>query len=115
MNKLKIATRLMLLIGVLAALLMAVGLTGLSGINQSNAALKTVYEDRTVPMGQLADVQHQVLLNRVVDAASARRTRRAIHPLDRAVNSYTEDRRAGHSRPSGLVPALTCSGCGLAL
>ncbi|MBK9441297.1 MAG: Tar ligand binding domain-containing protein [Comamonadaceae bacterium] len=70
MNKLKIATRLMLLMGVLAALLGAVGLTGLSGISQSNAALKTVYEDRTVPMGQLGDVQHQLLLNRLAIANS---------------------------------------------
>jgi PAS domain S-box-containing protein len=68
MLNLKISTRLMLLIGALAALLLAIGLTGLSGISQSNAALKTVYEDRTVPMGQLADLQHQVLLNRLAIA-----------------------------------------------
>ncbi len=70
MNKLKIATRLMLLMGVLAALLIAIGLTGLWGISQSNAALKSVYEDRTVPMGQLGDIQHQVLLNRLAIANS---------------------------------------------
>ena len=51
----------------------------------------------------------------VVDAASARRTRQSLHPLDQAANSYAEDRRAGHSRPGGLLPALTCSACGLAL
>lgn len=70
MNNLKIATRLMLLIGILAALLMAIGLTGLSGISQSNAALKSVYEDRTIPMGQLGDIQHQVLLTRLAIANS---------------------------------------------
>ena len=68
MKNLKISTRLMLLIGTLAILLMAIGLTGLSGISQSNAALKSVYEDRTIPMGQLGDVQHQVLLNRLAIA-----------------------------------------------
>jgi methyl-accepting chemotaxis protein-1 (serine sensor receptor) len=68
MRNLKISTRLMLLIGALAALLLAIGLTGLSGISQSNAALKSVYEDRTIPMGQLGDVQHQVLLNRLAIA-----------------------------------------------
>ena len=46
MNNLKIATRQVLLIGALAALLLVIGLTGLSGISQSNAALKSVYEDR---------------------------------------------------------------------
>lgn len=70
MNNLKIATRLMLLISVLAALLMAIGLTGLPGISQSNAALKSVYEDRTIPMRQLGDVQHQLLLNRLAIANS---------------------------------------------
>jgi len=70
MNNLKIATRLMLLIGALGAMLLAVGLTGLSGISQSNAALKTVYEDRTIPMGQLGDVQHRLLLNRLAIANS---------------------------------------------
>ena len=68
MRNLKISTRLMLLIGTLAILLMAIGLTGLSGISQSNTALKSVYEDRTIPMGQLGDVQHQVLLNRLAIA-----------------------------------------------
>jgi methyl-accepting chemotaxis protein-1 (serine sensor receptor) len=51
-------------------MLVAIGLTGLSGISQSNAALKSVYEDRTIPMGQLGDVQHQVLLNRLAIANS---------------------------------------------
>jgi methyl-accepting chemotaxis protein len=68
MNQLKISTRLMLLIGSLAVLLLAIGLTGLSGISQSNAALRSVYEDRTVPIWQLGDVQHQVLLNRLAIA-----------------------------------------------
>jgi methyl-accepting chemotaxis protein-1 (serine sensor receptor) len=68
MKNLKISTRLVVLIGALAILLMAVGLTGLSGISQSNAALKSVYEDRTIPTGQLGDVQHKVLLNRLAIA-----------------------------------------------
>ncbi len=68
MNKLKISTRLWMLIGALAVMLTAIGLTGLSGISRSNTALKSVYEDRTIPMGQLGDVQHQVLLNRLAIA-----------------------------------------------
>jgi methyl-accepting chemotaxis protein len=69
-RNLKISTRLMMLIGTLAVMLVAIGLTGLSGISQSNTALKSVYEDRTIPMGQLGDVQHQVLLNRLAIANS---------------------------------------------
>jgi methyl-accepting chemotaxis protein-1 (serine sensor receptor) len=70
MHNLKISTRLMLLLGTLAVMLVTIGLTGLSGISQSNDALKSVYEDRTIPMGQLGDVQHQVLLNRLAIANS---------------------------------------------
>jgi methyl-accepting chemotaxis protein-1 (serine sensor receptor) len=70
MHNLKISTRLMLLLGTLAFMLVASGLTGLLGISQSNDALKSVYQDRTIPMGQLGDVQHQVLLNRLAIANS---------------------------------------------
>ena len=70
MRNLKISTRLILLIGTLAAMLVATGLAGMSGISQSNAALQSVYQDRTIPMGQLADIQHQMLLNRLAIANS---------------------------------------------
>jgi methyl-accepting chemotaxis protein-1 (serine sensor receptor) len=70
MHNLKISTRLLLLVGTMAVMLVAIGLTGLSGISQSNEALKSVYQDRTIPMGQLGDVQHQVLLNRLAIANS---------------------------------------------
>ena len=56
MNNFKISTRLVILIGVLSALLIATGSIGLFGISQSNGALKTVYEDRTISLGQVADV-----------------------------------------------------------
>jgi methyl-accepting chemotaxis protein-1 (serine sensor receptor) len=70
MRNLKISTRLMLWFGALAAMLVAIGFMGLSGISQSNAALESVFEDRTIPMRQLGDVQHMVLLNRLAIANS---------------------------------------------
>ena len=39
----------------------AVGFSGLWGMKQSNEGLRTVYEDRTVPALQLADIQHHQL------------------------------------------------------
>jgi methyl-accepting chemotaxis protein len=66
MNNLKISTRLLILIGLLAALLTAIGSYGLYGIQQSNAALKTVYEDRTVALEQLADINYLMMRNRVL-------------------------------------------------
>jgi len=65
MNNLKVSTRLSLLIGVLAALIVAIGGLGLHGIGQSNDALKSVYEDRTVPATQLGEIRALQLGNRM--------------------------------------------------
>ena len=70
MNNFKISTRLMLLIGLLSALLVAIGSIGLFGISQSNTALKSVYEDRTVPASQIAEINQLNLLNRLAIAGS---------------------------------------------
>ena len=70
MNNLKISTRLVMLIGVLSVLLIAIGSLGLFGISTANQALQTVYEDRTVPMGQIADIQKNMLSNRLAIAGS---------------------------------------------
>ena len=70
MNNLKISTRLVILISILSAMLMAIGGVGLFGISQSNNALKTVYEDRTVPMAEISNIQRLLLRNRLrLDAA----------------------------------------------
>jgi methyl-accepting chemotaxis protein-1 (serine sensor receptor) len=65
MNQLKISTRLTLLVAVMSLLLLAIGGVGLFGIERSNGALQRVYEDRTVPMGQIADIQQLLLRNRL--------------------------------------------------
>jgi methyl-accepting chemotaxis protein len=65
MNKLKISTRLLLLIGLLSLLLIGAGGVGLFGIAQSNEALRSVYEDRSIPLGQIADIQKRLLENRL--------------------------------------------------
>jgi hypothetical protein len=65
MSQLNISTRLLILIGMLSALLVGVGTLGLFGIVKANDTLKSVYEDRAVPLVQLGDVQHQVMRNRL--------------------------------------------------
>ncbi|MFY8089015.1 MAG: MCP four helix bundle domain-containing protein, partial [Rubrivivax sp.] len=55
-----------MLTGVLCALLFPVGSLGLFGIGKSNDSMKTVYDDRLVPMGQLADINYLVTRNRVL-------------------------------------------------
>ncbi len=70
MNNLKISTRLVMLIGILSVLLIAIGSLGLFGISTTNEALHSVYEDRTVPMGKLSDIQENLLRNRLAIANS---------------------------------------------
>jgi methyl-accepting chemotaxis protein-1 (serine sensor receptor) len=57
MNALKVSTRLALTTGVLVLLLALVGAMGLFGLSATNQSLKTVYDDRVVPMGQLSHLQ----------------------------------------------------------
>ncbi|MBC7216262.1 MAG: Tar ligand binding domain-containing protein [Burkholderiaceae bacterium] len=72
MNHFKISTRLSLLVAVLSIVVLVVGAMGLFGTSQSNAALKTVYENRTVALGQLTDMERLLLSSRLalVDAQS---------------------------------------------
>jgi methyl-accepting chemotaxis protein len=65
MNNLKVSTRLTMLIGVLLALLAAIGSLGLFGISESNDALKTVYADCIVPSTQLGEIRALQLTNRM--------------------------------------------------
>lgn len=66
MNKWKISTRLSILIGILSILLVGIGAIGLYGIIKSNDALKTVYEDRIVALGQIDEISYLVSRNRVL-------------------------------------------------
>ena len=70
MSNLKISTRLLILIGLLSALLIAIGSIGLFGISKTNDALRSVYEDRTVHTGQIAQIQRLLLRNRLAIAVS---------------------------------------------
>jgi methyl-accepting chemotaxis protein-1 (serine sensor receptor) len=84
LNNLKISTRLTLLIGVLASLLVLVGSIGLYGVSKSNSALQTVYLDRTIPIGQLADINYQGLRNRYEIAAAL------LDPSDKRIKQSVE-------------------------
>ncbi|MDY0106205.1 MAG: methyl-accepting chemotaxis protein [Giesbergeria sp.] len=65
MNHLKISTRLVLLIGLMSVLMLIVGGIGLYGTDQTREGLRTVYEDRAVPLGQLSHIQANLLENRL--------------------------------------------------
>ncbi len=70
MNSLKISTRLGVLVGVLIVLLIVQGALGLFGIDRADDALKKVYQDRTVPIGQLGEIRALLLGNRIAITAA---------------------------------------------
>ncbi len=70
MNSFKISTRLSMLIGVLATLMLIVGGLGLYGQQASNTTLKSVYEDRTVPAAQLGEIRALQLASRLAAATA---------------------------------------------
>ncbi|WP_082497854.1 methyl-accepting chemotaxis protein [Pseudorhodoferax sp. Leaf267] len=65
MNNIKIVTRLNLIIGFMATLLIGIGLTGILAQQRSNTALRTTYEDRLVPLGQISDLGRGTDSNRI--------------------------------------------------
>ena len=70
MNNLKISTRLMVLIAILSLLLLAIGGLGLMATSRANDGLESVYRDRLVATGEIAEIQRQLLRNRLAVAVS---------------------------------------------
>ena len=68
MNDIKISTKLSILIAILAVLMVSIGSIGIFGNIQADASLKTVYEDRAVPLGQLSEIQYLQLRNQMAVA-----------------------------------------------
>ncbi len=66
MNQLKISTRLALQISFLSLLLLIIGGIGLWGTAKSNGALQTTYDDRLVPLRQLADIKGLMQYNQML-------------------------------------------------
>jgi len=65
-NNMTIKSRLILVIGMLSVLLIGVGGLGLNGLSQTNDAFRGVYQDRAVPLGDLAlivDRMQRIRLN----------------------------------------------------
>ncbi len=65
LNNLTIKARLILVVGFMSLLAITLGALGLSGMNKANQGLLSVYADRTVPMGTLAEINAKLLDNRI--------------------------------------------------
>ena len=68
MNQFKISTRLILLVATLSFMLIAGAAMGLYGITKGNDGLKTVYEDRTVPLATLGNIMQLTQRNMLLIA-----------------------------------------------
>ncbi|MDO9164975.1 MAG: methyl-accepting chemotaxis protein, partial [Rhodoferax sp.] len=66
----KISTRLMLLGGTMSALVIVIAGLGLFGMDASSTALRSVYENRTVPVGQTGEIEAMILENRLAIAVA---------------------------------------------
>jgi methyl-accepting chemotaxis protein len=67
-DKMKVATRLLLLAGVLILFLLTLGVLGVFGMRESNEGMETVYNDRVVPLKDLKLIADRYAVN-IVDAS----------------------------------------------
>jgi methyl-accepting chemotaxis protein len=62
---LTIRSRLILILALLSLLALATSAVGLLGMSKTNEGLRSVYEDRTIPMGQLGHIENLILDNQL--------------------------------------------------
>lgn len=72
MNTLKISTRLMMLVALLAITLPLIAWLGLHGLYSANQRMRAIYDDRLVATAQLGRVTEQLVMNRLAFNSVAR-------------------------------------------
>jgi methyl-accepting chemotaxis protein len=70
LKNITIKSRLFLMICIMSVTLAGVGMLGLGGIIKSNEAVRTVYEDRTIALGQISEIEALLLKNRLALAVA---------------------------------------------
>ena len=98
LNNLTIKARLILIVSLMSLLAISLGALGLTGMKKANQGLLTVYADRTVPMGQLAEINAKLLDNRIAavnslvfkgeDQKNIERIRQNILDISRIWDAY---------------------------
>jgi len=71
MKNASVKVRILSVLAALTVLLIAIGIMGLMGLSKSNEGLRTVYEDRTVPLmdlGLIIDMANRIRTNAVIAA-----------------------------------------------
>ncbi len=67
---LTIKSRLMLMLAFMAVMLVIGSFMGLGGMAQNEEGLRTVYQDRTIPLGQISSMESMLLQNRIAITAA---------------------------------------------
>ena len=70
LKDISIKSRLIFLIALLSLMMITIGTSGIYGLGSVNDSLKTVYDDRTVAMGQLDQVIRLINRNQMIVAKS---------------------------------------------
>ena len=96
--------RLTILLGFLSLMLVAIGGLGIYGMNQNNHGLLSVYEERTVPTSELADIRTLIMRNRMLalDAIN--------DPATEVIRDSAEAIRANDARISELWDSYRSGG-----
>ena len=88
MNQLSVNIRLFLLVGLLSLVSVIVGLMGLRGMSETVGGLRTVYEDRVVPLRDLKVIADLYAVN-IVDMTHKVRVKVPVRLVGTAVGVKT--------------------------
>jgi len=102
-DKMKVATRLLLLAGVLIVFLVGIGALGVFGMQASNEGMETVYNDRVVPLKDIkliadryavsiVDASHKVRIGTLSWQEGLRSVQQAEDDIHQAWTAYTSTR-----------------------
>ncbi len=113
MKRLTIATRLLLLVGALSAMLLAGGALGLWAIDAADQALRRVHARTTLPLSELGEITRMMLRNRValasgLVAGSPEETERSIAELESNIAAITQrwERYSRSTLPADAAPLV---------
>ncbi|MBI5461676.1 MAG: Tar ligand binding domain-containing protein, partial [Gammaproteobacteria bacterium] len=85
MKALTIKVRLIITLAIAIVLLVAIGIMGIVGLGTVKEGLRTVYEDRTIPLDQVATIEQLILRNRLAIAVSL------VTPTAEAIRKNTDE------------------------
>jgi len=90
LNNLTIKARLILVVSIMSLLAITMGVLGLSGMNKTNQGLKTVYEDRTIPLADLGEIKVRLLHIRTAIATSISYPEEMLTQLEKVEQDLAE-------------------------